>query len=121
MDNLRLCRRCVWHDDFSGACCNGDCKYRGDFTDNDFVCDQYEKRPIRHFEDVETEEDKKELKNWIDSELQKQLNEIFGAKGENKSKCPICGGECLKVSDVYVCGRCFQAVWREDERVESAH
>ena len=33
-----------WHEDFSGACCNGDSGYRVDFTGSDFVCDRWERR-----------------------------------------------------------------------------
>ena len=36
-DNVKACSNCKWHEDFSGACCNGDSEYRADFTNNDFV------------------------------------------------------------------------------------
>ena len=38
----KTCNSCSWHEDFTGACCNGDSKYRADFTSNDFVCDKWE-------------------------------------------------------------------------------
>lgn len=38
------CGNCKWHEDFLGACCNGDSEYRADFTGSDFVCDKWEER-----------------------------------------------------------------------------
>lgn len=42
--SVERCSNCKWHEDFSGACCNGDSEYRADFTDSDFVCDRWERR-----------------------------------------------------------------------------
>ena len=41
---VKACSNCRWHENFSGACCNGDSEYRADFTDNDFVYDKWEER-----------------------------------------------------------------------------
>ena len=41
---VKRCSNCKWHEDFTGACCNGDSDYRADFTDSDFVCDKWEER-----------------------------------------------------------------------------
>lgn len=38
------CDTCRWHDDFSCACCNGLSVKRGDFTDIDDYCDEWEAR-----------------------------------------------------------------------------
>lgn len=38
----KQCNTCKWHDDFVGACCNGDSEYRADFTNMDFCCDKWE-------------------------------------------------------------------------------
>lgn len=43
----RCCENCKWHDDFSGACSNGQSEHRGDFTDNDLCCDCWEKVEIQ--------------------------------------------------------------------------
>lgn len=36
------CKNCEWHDDFSGACCNGLSENRADFTDDESWCGQWE-------------------------------------------------------------------------------
>ena len=38
LGNLMICRNCMYHDEFSWACVNGDSLYVGDFTDDDFGC-----------------------------------------------------------------------------------
>ena len=38
----RCCETCKWYEDFQGVCCNGDSEYRADFTDADFVCNEWE-------------------------------------------------------------------------------
>lgn len=42
--SVKACSNCKWHEDFTGACCNGDSEYRADFTGSDFVCDKWEER-----------------------------------------------------------------------------
>ena len=42
--SVKQCGNCKWHEDFSGACCNGDSGYRADCTGSDFVCDKWEGR-----------------------------------------------------------------------------
>ena len=44
LEPFRHCGNCKWHEDFTGACCNGDSEYRADFTGSDFVCDKWEER-----------------------------------------------------------------------------
>ena len=44
IDSEKQCSSCKWHEDYSGACCNGDSEYRADFTNSDFVCDKWEER-----------------------------------------------------------------------------
>ena len=39
---MKACKTCKWHDNFTGACFNGDSIYRADFTDNCFICEEYE-------------------------------------------------------------------------------
>lgn len=36
------CGNCDWHEEFSGACCNGDSDFRADFTADEFRCDKWE-------------------------------------------------------------------------------
>lgn len=36
------CGNCKWHDDFSGACFNGESEYRADFTTSAFSCEKWE-------------------------------------------------------------------------------
>lgn len=43
-ESMKTCSTCRWHEDFSGACCNGDSDYRADFTDSGFACDKWEER-----------------------------------------------------------------------------
>lgn len=38
----RACKTCDWHDNFSWACCNGLSEWRAEFTDDNFVCEQWE-------------------------------------------------------------------------------
>lgn len=38
----KTCETCKWHDRFSCACCNGLSAKRGDFTDLDDWCDEWE-------------------------------------------------------------------------------
>ena len=38
----RTCSNCDWHEDFTGACCNGDSRYCADFTDDDQTCDVWD-------------------------------------------------------------------------------
>lgn len=40
----KCCATCKWHDDFTGACCNGDSEYRADFTGPEHVCEEWEER-----------------------------------------------------------------------------
>lgn len=37
--NLRKCKTCKWWEPFSGACTNGDSKFRADFMDRDEACE----------------------------------------------------------------------------------
>ncbi len=37
MDN-KNCNTCIWHDNFTGICFNGDSEWRADFTDDDYYC-----------------------------------------------------------------------------------
>lgn len=37
------CKYCKWHDDFTGACINGDSEHVADFTDMADTCDKWEK------------------------------------------------------------------------------
>ena len=39
---MKTCSSCKWHDSFSCACCNGLSVKRGDFTDIDDWCDEWE-------------------------------------------------------------------------------
>lgn len=34
----RKCKNCSTHDNFTGACFNGESQYRADFTSGEFVC-----------------------------------------------------------------------------------
>lgn len=36
------CGSCKWHDEFSGACCNGDSDFRADFTLTEDKCEHWE-------------------------------------------------------------------------------
>ena len=38
----RCCWNCKWHEQYSWVCCNGDSDHRADFTDDEFVCEQWE-------------------------------------------------------------------------------
>lgn len=38
----KCCGTCNWHDEWTGACCNGDSDYRADFTDAESTCDCWE-------------------------------------------------------------------------------
>jgi hypothetical protein len=38
----KTCKKCKFHDDFTGACCNGYSEHCADFTDDEDSC--------RHFE-----------------------------------------------------------------------
>ena len=40
--NLRICKNCKWHDNFTGVCFNGDSEYRADFTESKFKCELWE-------------------------------------------------------------------------------
>ena len=40
--NKMKCKNCTYHDDFTGACCNGGSEHRADFTDDDDGCDKWE-------------------------------------------------------------------------------
>lgn len=42
--DAKVCGTCNWHEDFSGACCNGNSEYRGDFTSEDDSCECWEGR-----------------------------------------------------------------------------
>lgn len=42
----RICGSCEWHDEFSWVCCNGDSEYAGEFTNDSFTCDEWEKEEI---------------------------------------------------------------------------
>lgn len=39
----RKCENCKWYAEFEGVCCNGDSKYRADFTYKDFCCEEFER------------------------------------------------------------------------------
>lgn len=43
-DEIECCETCKWHEDFSGACCNGESEARGDFTTGDDYCGCWELR-----------------------------------------------------------------------------
>lgn len=32
------CNTCIWHDNFTGVCFNGDSEWRADFTDDNYYC-----------------------------------------------------------------------------------
>lgn len=36
------CENCTYHDDFTGACGNGDSEYHAEFTNDDDECDEWE-------------------------------------------------------------------------------
>lgn len=40
----KCCATCKWYEDFQGVCCNGDSKYRADFTDSNFCCEEWEEK-----------------------------------------------------------------------------
>ena len=40
----KTCSTCRWWEDFNGVCCNGDSKYRADFTDPKDGCECWEGR-----------------------------------------------------------------------------
>lgn len=44
MAKYYTCQNCEWHDDFSWVCCNGLSVCRGDFTDNNNSCSEWEKK-----------------------------------------------------------------------------
>ena len=39
------CGNCHWHDDFTGACFNGDSPHCADFTDDGHLCPQWAEGP----------------------------------------------------------------------------
>lgn len=39
---MKCCKTCKYHDNFTWVCFNGDSVYRADFTDNMFVCKEWE-------------------------------------------------------------------------------
>jgi len=41
---MKRCDNCQWHEDFSGVCMNGLSEWKADFTDSDFICDEWEER-----------------------------------------------------------------------------
>ncbi len=41
METEKKCRTCEYYAEFEGVCCNGDSDYRADFTEIDFVCDEW--------------------------------------------------------------------------------
>ncbi len=42
----RKCGNCRWHEDFTGACFNGDSPYRADFTGDEQSCEAHEEREV---------------------------------------------------------------------------
>ena len=38
----KCCATCRWYASFEGVCCNGASEWRGDFRDNDQVCEHWE-------------------------------------------------------------------------------
>ena len=43
---MKKCANCKWHEDFSGACMNGLSEWKADFTENSFVCEEWEEREV---------------------------------------------------------------------------
>lgn len=37
----KKCSNCDYYSRYEGVCCNGDSEYRADFTEIDFVCDEW--------------------------------------------------------------------------------
>lgn len=46
--------------------------------------------------------------NYCRKQLRKEFAEIVS---KSKGICPVCGSECIKskISEVYICGKCFKA------------
>ena len=105
---MNTCKRCKWHDQFSGVCCNGDSEYRTDFTDDDFSCECYEKKPITHYTQIETSEDARECAEYCAQKLREESEAFWKSMQGSRAACPICKGECLKVGNTYICGFCMQ-------------
>jgi hypothetical protein len=43
-DDLKTCRHCRWHEEFTWACFNGDSEYCADFTNDEDSCPCWEAR-----------------------------------------------------------------------------
>lgn len=40
--DTKCCATCKWFELYNGVCCNPESEYRSDFTDSDFVCEEWE-------------------------------------------------------------------------------
>ena len=41
-ENLKCCKTCRWHEDYTWVCCNGYSPNVADITDNDDCCEEWE-------------------------------------------------------------------------------
>lgn len=42
VEPIKICETCTYHDEYTGACCNGDSEYRADFTGDTESCEKWE-------------------------------------------------------------------------------
>ena len=43
---MHTCKNCEYHDEFTGACCNGDSEHCADFTSNEDSCQDWEYKAL---------------------------------------------------------------------------
>ena len=110
----KTCGTCCWYASFEGVCCNGDSEWRGDFRDNDQVCEHWENpdnlsqtlinddktliKTVPGHESL-TAEQQKDMAEFIDTKLaEKEHMQTHEKRTLMQSKMHACNWKTLIIS-----------------------